>query len=128
VAKTCVTTLSGDSQVIGYYSIAAGSVQKTHTPERIAKGLPNHPVPIVLLARLAVDVRFQGKGLGKGLLRDALARVCSAANLVGIRSLLVHAKDAQAAAFYTQYGFSASPIDPLHLMLLIKDIKRSLGC
>ena len=125
-ARTYVTTQAHNAGVIGYYSLSAGSVQKVHTSERVAKGLPNHPVPVVLLARLAVDLRFQSKGLGSGLLRDALARACSAADVIGVRAILVHAKDAKAAAFYTQYGFSPSPTDPLHLMLLIKDTKRTI--
>jgi predicted N-acetyltransferase YhbS len=101
-------------------------VEKAAVPERVAKGVPNRPIPVVLLARLAVDRRFQGKGLGKGLLRDALVRALAAAEAVGVRAILVHAKDEEAARFYSQFGFTASPTDPLHLMLLIKDLRRTL--
>jgi predicted N-acetyltransferase YhbS len=92
----------------------------------VAKGIPNHPVPVVLLARLAVDRRFQGRGVGKGLLRDALLRSLAAAEVVGIRAVLVHAKDQHAADFYGQFGFAPSPTDPLHLMLLMKDLRRTI--
>src|SRR5690242_18740472 len=74
VARTYVTTVQGETSVAGYYSLAAGSVERAIVPERVAKGIPNHPAPVVLLARLAVDKRLQGQGLGKSLLRDALHR------------------------------------------------------
>ena len=125
-ARTYVTTASEGAMVIGYYSLAAGSVEKAAVPVRVSKGMLNHPISVVLLARLAVDRRFQGKGLGKALLRDALARALAAAEVVGVRAILVHAKDEEAARFYTQFGFTTSPTDPLHLMLLIKDLRRTL--
>jgi GNAT superfamily N-acetyltransferase len=118
--------LNGLMAVAGFYSLAAGSVHKGEAPERVAKGVPSHPIPVVLLARLAVDREFQGLGVGKGLLRDALLRVSSAADIIGIRALLVHAKDERAERFYSQFGFCASPTDPLHLMLLMKDLRRTL--
>lgn len=126
IARTYVTTVSGEVAVIGYYSLAAGSVEKAHVPARVAQGLPNHPVPVVLLARLAVDQRFHGQGVGKALLRDALLRCLAAAEVVGIRAILVHAKDDQAASFYAKYGFAPSPTDALHLVLLMKDLRRTL--
>jgi GNAT superfamily N-acetyltransferase len=126
-SRTFVTAPVGMRTVAGYYSLAAGAVEKAHVPERIAKGVPNHPIPVILLARLAVDRRQQGLGLGQGLLRDALQRSLSAADVIGIRAILVHAKDEQAAAFYKYFGFIPSPIHPLHLMLLMKDLKRNLG-
>jgi len=125
-ARTYVTTSDEERVVVGYYSLAAGSVQKAGVPERVAKGVPNHPIPVVLLAWLAVDRRFQGKGVGKGLMRDALVRALAAAEVVGVRAVLVHAKDEDAVKFYSQFGFNPSPTDPLHLMLLIKDLRRTL--
>ena len=125
-ARTYVTTSSEESAVIGYYSLAAGSVEKTGAPERVAKGVPNYPIPVILLARLAVNRSFQGKGLGTALLRDALARALAAADVIGVRAILVHAKDQEAVRFYNQFGFAPSPTDPLHLMLLIKDLRRTL--
>lgn len=125
-ARTYVATAVGGSSVIGYYSLAAASVEKAQVPERVGKGTSNHPVPVVLLARLAVNLRFQGRGLGKGLLRDALQRALWAAQVIGVRAILVHAKNQEVAQFYAQFGFAPSPTDPLHLMLLMKDLRRTL--
>jgi GNAT superfamily N-acetyltransferase len=125
-ARTYVTTSNEEPVVLGYYSLAAGSAEKAIVPDRVAKGVPNHPIPVVLLARLAVDGRFQGKGIGKGLLRDALVRTVAAAEVVGVRAIVVHAKDEGAARFYSQFGFTRSPTDSFHLMLLIKDLRRTL--
>ena len=113
--------------VVGYYTLAAGSVSREETPARVAKGLARHPVPIILLARLAVDRGEQGKGLGAGLLKDALLRAARAADLIGCRAVLVHAKDERARSFYQRFGFEPSPVDELHLYLLMKDLKASLG-
>jgi GNAT superfamily N-acetyltransferase len=124
-ARTYVTRRS--NTVVGYYTLAAGSVSREETPTRVAKGLPRHPVPIILLARLAVDRSEQGRGVGAGLLKDALLRVAQAADLIGCRALLVHAKDPAARAFYPRFGFEPSPVDELHLYLLMKDLKASLG-
>jgi len=113
--------------VLGYYTLAAGSVNREETTARVAKGLARHPVPVILLARLAVDRAEQGKGLGAGLLKDALLRAAQAADLIGCRAVLVHAKDPVAAAFYRRFGFEPSPVDELHLFLLMKDLKANLG-
>lgn len=118
--------ISGES-IIGYYSLVVGQVAFDDAPERLAKGLPRHPVPIMLLARLAVDLKWHGRGVGAGLLRDALQRTTQAADIAGIRAMLVHAKDANAKAFYEHFNFAPSPTDPYHLFLLIKDIRKSMG-
>jgi GNAT superfamily N-acetyltransferase len=123
-ARTYVTTREG--RVVGYYTLAAGSVRREDTPPRVVKGLGNYPVPLILLARLAVDQTEQGKGLGAALLKDALLRAVQAADIVGCRAVLVHAKDEQAQAFYRKYGFEPSPINELHLFLLMKDIQANL--
>jgi GNAT superfamily N-acetyltransferase len=115
-----------DNRVVGYYTLAAGSVARADTPDRVAKGLANHPVPVILLARPAVDHTEQGRGLGKGLLKNALLRVAQAADLIGCRALLVHAKDATAKAFYEKFEFVPSPTHELHLFLLVKDILTNL--
>ncbi len=115
------------NRVVAYYSIAAGSVRREDAPPRVAKGLANHPVPVILLTRLAVDNTEQGAGLGKALLKDALIRIAAAADIVGARAVLVHAIDAEAAAFYRHFGFQPSSADDLHLMLLMKDLRASLG-
>jgi GNAT superfamily N-acetyltransferase len=108
--------------VVGYYTLAAGSVSREETPQRVGQGLARYPVPITLLARLAVDLGEQGRGLGAALLKDAVLRTAQAAEIVGSRALLIHAKDDRARAFYRKFGFEPSPINDLHLYLLMKDI------
>jgi GNAT superfamily N-acetyltransferase len=102
-------------------------VDRRDAPERVVKGLARHPVPIMLLARLAVDVREQGAGLGKALLKDALLRTVNAADIAGIRALFVHAKDDRAKAFYEHFNFRSSLVDPHHLFLLVKDIRTLIS-
>ena len=87
-------------RVVGYYSLAFGSIQHEAASPRVRQGLARHPIPIMLLARLAVDVSEQGQGIGKGLLKDALLRTVQAADIGGLRALIVHAKDESARAFY----------------------------
>ncbi|HEY1679512.1 MAG TPA: GNAT family N-acetyltransferase [Candidatus Sulfotelmatobacter sp.] len=112
------------ARVVGYYSLAASSVGKEQASIRAAKGQPNHPVPVILLARLAVDKTEQHQGLGPALLKDALLRCQRAALEIGARAVLVHAIDETARGFYRHFGFEDCAVDDLHLMLLIKDIKR----
>ena len=114
-------------RVVGYYTLTPGSVIKEDAPRRVGKGLANHPIPVIILVRLAVDKTEQGAGLGKGLLRDALLRIIGAADIIGGRAILVHAKDKSAKSFYEHFGFEPSPIDQFHLYLLLKDIKKTLG-
>lgn len=112
-----------DGQVVGFYSLVVGSVEPGDVPARIMKGLARHPVPVMILARLAVDRTHQGKGLGRALLKDALLRTLQAADIAGIRTVLVHAKDEAARQWYERCEFEASPTDPFHLYLMIKDLK-----
>lgn len=122
-AKTFVAT--SDSHVVaGYYSLAASQVLYADAPSRLQKGVARHPIPVVLLARLAVDRGWQGKGLGPGLLKDAILRVLHAAQGIGVRALLVHAKDDKAKTFYRHYDFEPLPGYPLHLVLLLKDARK----
>jgi GNAT superfamily N-acetyltransferase len=113
-------------RVVGYYSLAVGSVMCETAPSRVVKGLARHPVPIMLLTRLAVDLGDQRAGIGSSLLKDALIRTVKAAEIAGIRAMLVHAKDEASRGWYLRYGFEASPTDPMHLFLLLKDIRASL--
>lgn len=117
--------LAGD-EVIGFYTLVVGEVAYDGAPRRLAKGLAKHPIPIMLLARLAVSISWQGKRVGAGLLKDAMLRTVAAADIAGIRALVVHAKDENAAAFYRNFDFIESPTDPFHLSVLIKDVKRLL--
>jgi GNAT superfamily N-acetyltransferase len=110
-------------RVIGYHTLVVGEVTFATAPERLKKGLARHPVPIMLLARLAVNRDCQGRGVGQALLKDALLRTLQAADIAGIRAFAVHAKDDEARAFYEHFDFAASPTDPMHLFLLLKDIK-----
>jgi len=115
------------NRVLGYYSLAAGSVRPEEVPARVAKGLARHPISVILLARLAVDRSLQGKGIGQKLLADALQRCVGAAEIIAARAVLVHAIDEQAISFYRKFGFEASPLDPRHLMLLMKDLRVTLS-
>jgi GNAT superfamily N-acetyltransferase len=114
---------AGDT-IIGFYTLAVGQVTREEAPERLSKGLARHPVPIMLLARLAVDRRWHGQSVGGALLRDAMYRTLQAANIAGIRAFAVHAKDEEAKRFYEHFDFIPSPADPLHLYVLLKDVRR----
>ena len=124
-AQTYVA-VSGES-VVGYYSLAVGEVACNGAPDRLRKGLARHPVPIMLLARLAVSTARQGHGLGAGMLKDAMRRTLQAADIAGIRAFAVHAMDETVRRFYEHFCFIPSLTDPLHLFLLIKDIRRLAG-
>jgi GNAT superfamily N-acetyltransferase len=115
------------AKIVGYYSLSPGAVRREESPERIAKGLAKHPIGVILLARLAVDLSERRKGLGKMLLADALTRCVAAADVIGARAILVHALDNEAAAFYKKFGFEPSPLDDKQLMLLMKDLRASLA-
>lgn len=120
-AQTYVSCIN--STVVGYYSLVVGSVNPESAPSRVMKGLARHPVPVMILARLAVDQAHQRKGLGQALLKDALLRTVQAADIAGIRALLVHAKDEAARQWYESWEFEQSPTDSFHLFLLLKDLK-----
>jgi GNAT superfamily N-acetyltransferase len=112
-----------DGEVVGFYSLAVGSVEREEAPQRVVKGLARHPVPVMILARLAVDKAHQGKGLGRALLKDALLRTLQVSDIVGIRALIVHAKNDVARQWYIEWEFEPSPTDPFHLFLILKDLK-----
>ncbi|MGI8730389.1 MAG: GNAT family N-acetyltransferase [Solirubrobacteraceae bacterium] len=115
------------SRIVGYFALTAAGVEPGLVPPRVKAGMPRHPIPVVLLARLAVDKAVQGEGLGAFLLADAMRRTLSASQTIGVRALLVHAADEVARSFYERFGFVESPTDPLHLMLLMKDLHASLS-
>lgn len=127
--KTFVAVMETDNRerVVGYYSLVAGSVEHSAVPPRVKKGLGKYPIPVIILARLAVDVSMQGKGLGKGLFKDALLRILTITENLGVRAVLVHAKDEKAKNFYEQFGFESSPTNEYHLYLLIKDIQVTIA-
>lgn len=113
-------------ELIGYYTLVVGQVEYADAPERLTKGLARHPVPIMLLARLAIARAWQGKGIGSGLLKDSMLRTLRAADIAGIRAFAVHAKDNEARAFYERFGLIASPADPFHMFILLKDLRAAV--
>jgi GNAT superfamily N-acetyltransferase len=113
-------------KVVGYYALAVGAVDQEITPGRVRRNMPN-PVPVMVLGRLAVHSRYQGKGIGKALLRDAALRTLQAADLAGIRAMLVHAISEDAYCFYEKCGFTPSPMEPMTLMITLEDAARALS-
>jgi GNAT superfamily N-acetyltransferase len=125
-ARTYVTVDRQQDRVVGYHALTAAQVEHADATERVRRGMPRHQLPVILLARLAVDRSVQGRGIGSWLLADAMRRSVGAAERVGIRALVVHALDERAGAFYEKHGLSPSPSDPQHLMILVKDIRAAL--
>ena len=121
-AKTFVVT--DDERVAGYFSLTVGQIDTLDAPERIRKGMGQYPVPVVILARLAVSEQDQGRGIGVGLLQDAVRRTMLIAEQAGIRAMLTHPIDEDAARFYDRFGFIASPLREQQLLLLLKDARR----
>ena len=113
-------------QVVGYYSLAAGSVLHQIATGSVKRNMPD-PVPVALLGRLAIDRRWQGRGLGLSLLRDAILRVVGAAGTIGVRAMLVHAISDEARGFYERCGFKSSPVDPMTLMTAIAEARQMLA-
>jgi len=113
--------------IVGFHTLAAAQVAYHDSPQRLTKGLARHPVPLILLARLAVGRRWQNQGVGKALLKDAMLRTLQAADIAGIRALAVHAKHDAARRFYEHFDFVPSPSDPMHLFVLLKDVRRMLA-
>lgn len=126
-ARVFVATLEDGETVVGYYALAAAQIAPEQAIARMLKGQPRaRPVPAILLARLAVARQHQRAGLGRSLLQDVLLRCLEAAEAIGARVLLVHAKHETAKAWYLQFGFEESPTDPLHLVMLLKDVQAFL--
>lgn len=122
-ARTFVA-LSGETEVIGYYSLVAGQIEQEQATAPVRRGLSRHfPVPVVILARLAVDRRSQGQGVGPRLLANALERICRAAEDVAVRAVLVHAIDDRAASFYQRFGFRATTTTPRTLMVTLAELR-----
>ncbi|MGA8028405.1 MAG: GNAT family N-acetyltransferase [Bryobacteraceae bacterium] len=115
-----------EQEVVGFYALVVGQIEYADAPERLTKGPARHPVPVMLLARLAVATVWQGKGLGAGMLKDAMQRTLQAAEIAGLRALSAHAKDDSARAFYERFNFQPSPTDPYHMAVLLKDVRASL--
>lgn len=125
-ARTYVVVDSGQARVVGYHALTAAGIERENASGRVVKGVPRYPIPVVLLARLAVDGSAARRGLGVWLLRDAMTRTLAASETIGVRAMLVHAIDDEARAFYLRHGLETSPTDPMHLMILINDIAAGL--
>lgn len=122
-AKTFVVSEDG-VRVAGYFSLTVGQVDTLDAPERIRKGMGQYPLPVVILARLAVSVADQGRGVGLGLLQDAIRRTMLIAEQAGFRAILTHPIDAEAAKFHARFGFIVSPLREQQLLLLLKGARR----
>jgi GNAT superfamily N-acetyltransferase len=128
-SRVFVVTEAGRSDVVAYYGWCMASLTPAQAPQRLRKGAGRYPQPVALLARLGVDLHHEGRGLGGALLADVISRTAQIGSEVGCRGLLVHAESASARAFYQHLipEFESSPTDPMHLVLLMKDILRTLG-
>jgi GNAT superfamily N-acetyltransferase len=128
-ARVYVACPVGTRRVVGYYALAAGAVRPESAPARLTQGAGRYPIPVVILTRLGVDAGEQGRGLGAALVRDALLQSVWISERIGVRALLVHAEDDTAAAFcqHLAPAFERSPTDALHLILLMKDLRRAVA-
>lgn len=126
-ARTYIVSDHEQGRAVGYHALTVVSIEHSGATERVAHGMPQHQIPAVLLARLAVDKSVQGRGLGAFLLSDAMRRALTVGEEAGVRLMLVHAIDENARAFYEKFGFESSPTDPLNLQLILKDVRATLG-
>ncbi|QEH38049.1 hypothetical protein OJF2_66450 [Aquisphaera giovannonii] len=127
LGKTFVAVAPGEKRVLGYYTLAAGSIHYEDLPPAASRKLPKHPVPAVLLARLAVDRSVQGKRVGEGLLLDAMQRSSDLARSLGIHAIVVDALDDAAVSFYRKFGFTPLLDNVRHLFLPMATVQRLLG-
>ena len=125
-ASRTLVVCDDEAIVIGYYALATGSIERISTTGNFSRGMPD-PIPVIILGRLAIETKYQGRRLGAALLKDAMLRTLSIANNVGVRGLLVHAISEEAKQFYLKYGFQESPIEPMTLFLSIKNISQHLS-
>jgi GNAT superfamily N-acetyltransferase len=128
-ARVFVATRREDGRVVGYYSLSSGSIEPGVAPARVAAGAGRYPIPVVVLSRLGIDLTEQGRGLGRALVRDAFLQVAAVATRVGVRALVIHAASPEAVAFYVRLdpAFISLPGNPLHLCLLMKDVRKAFG-
>ena len=118
--------ICAEGRVVGYYALATGAVSRASATGKVRRQMPD-PIPVMIIGRLAVDSRHQGRGLGYGLLRDALLRTLQVARQAGVRAVLLHAMTADAKRFYQRAGFQESPLDPMTMTITIADVERALA-
>lgn len=127
-SRVFVVTPVGSNTVVAYYALAAGAVEPEYASLWLRKGVGRHPIPVVILTRLGVDLSTQGIGLGSAIVKDAFARANRAADEIGVRALLIHAESEAVRAFYDHLAeFEPSPTDPLHLILFMKDLRQVIA-
>lgn len=125
-SRVYVSVDTGAHLIAGFYSLSAGAIEHADAPKRVSKGLARHPIPIVLIGRLAVDKRYAGRGLGRFLIRDAFQHVIETAEIIGTRAVMVQAKTDEAAEFYRRLGFQPAGTEPMIFFHLVKDLRKSL--
>jgi GNAT superfamily N-acetyltransferase len=123
-SRTYVVTAG--RRVVGYYALANGAVMTSKAPGRVRRNMPD-PIPVMVIGRLAVDRAWHGRGIGQGLLKDAVLRTMQAAEIAGIRAIVVHAISEDAKRFYARHGFVESPVAPLTLMITLADAQRAIA-
>jgi GNAT superfamily N-acetyltransferase len=126
LTRTWVVCLKDTNRIVGFSTLVAGAEAREDVPDSMSRRAGGHPVPFVVLARLAVDVTEQKCGLGRALLKDTLVKAEGASRAFGIAGVAVQAKDEEAASWYRKWDFEPSPTDPLHLFLSMKDIRQAL--
>lgn len=124
-AKTYV--VAEDERIAGYFSLTVGQIDTLEAPDRARKGMGNYPIPVVILARLAVSLSHQGRGIGIGMLQEAIRRTLAISDQAGVRAVLTHPIDEEAAQFYLRFGFESSPVREQQLLLLLKDARRLIA-
>lgn len=125
-SRTYVSLCEETKEIAGYYSLTYGSVSHLEATDKVKKRMPNYPIPVMILARLAVAQNYQKLGLGKALLKDSLLRTIQASNIAGLKAMIAHAKNQKAKEFYLQHGFESSPLDQDHLMLTLQDLQNAI--
>ena len=128
-ARVYIARRASGGGIAGYHALSAGSMSVDDAPIRLAKPTGRHPIPVIILTRLGVDLAGQGRGLGTALVRDAFLRAAAAASTIGVRAMLIHVETADAASFYQRLdpAFVPSPVEPLHLVLLMKDLHTAIS-
>lgn len=124
-SRTYVVCEQPGMRVVAYYCLAAGAIVRDAVPSQVRRNMPD-PLPVIVIGRLAVDRNYQGHGLGRALLRDAVLRIAQAANIAGVRAILVHAISSEAREFYVQAGFRPSSVDPMTLLVTVVEAQQIL--